>query len=111
MGRRLVAAIACRNQGTRLYGKPMQNLDIENNIKIIDNIVNCLQTIKSIDEIILGISEGIENDIFKTFAEDKKIRYVVGDEQDVLSRLIDCGKLGEATDILRITSDSHFFYF
>lgn len=111
MGRRLVAAIACRNQGTRLYGKPMQNLDIENNIKIIDNIVNCLKTIKSIDEIILGISEGIENDIFKTIAKEKNIRYVVGDEQDVLSRLIDCGKLGEATDIFRITSESPFLYF
>ena len=30
MKKKLVAALACRNQGTRLYGKPIQNLDIEN---------------------------------------------------------------------------------
>ena len=29
MKKKLVAALACRNQGTRLYGKPVQNLDIE----------------------------------------------------------------------------------
>ena len=37
MKKKLVAALACRNQGTRLYGKPIQNLDIENGITIIDN--------------------------------------------------------------------------
>ena len=39
MKSKLVAAIACRNQGTRLYGKPIQNLDVENGIRIIDNII------------------------------------------------------------------------
>ena len=40
MKRKLVAALACRNQGSRLYGKPLQNLDIEKGIRIIDNIVD-----------------------------------------------------------------------
>ncbi len=111
MKRHLVAAIACRNQGTRLYGKPIQNLDIENDVRILDNIIACIQTIECIDEIVLGIAEGVENEVFKNVAREKGIRYVVGDEDDVLSRLIACGKLANATDIFRVTSESPFLYF
>lgn len=111
MKRRLVAAIACRNQGSRLYGKPVQNLDVEKGIRIIDNIIDCLSTIDCIDEITLGISEGGENDVFKIIAEQKGLRYAVGDQIDVLSRLIKCGQLAEATDIFRVTSESPFLYY
>lgn len=111
MKRRLVAAIACRNQGSRLYGKPVQNLDVNQGVRIIDNIIDCLRTIDLIDEIVLGISEGVENEVFKTIAEEKGLRYVVGDQVDVLSRLIRCGQLAEATDIFRVTSESPFLYF
>lgn len=109
--RRLVAAIACRNQGSRLYGKPIQNLDVENGTRIIDNIIDCLRTIDCIDEIVLGISEGVENDIYKIIAEEKGLRYVVGDQIDVLARLVKCGQLAGATDIFRVTSESPFPYF
>ncbi len=88
MKRHLVAAIACRNQGSRLYGKPIQNLDVDKGIRIIDNIVDCLRSIHCIDEIVLGISEGIENEVFKYIAEEKGLRYIIGDQVDVLSRLI-----------------------
>lgn len=71
MERKLVAAIACRNQGSRLYAKPIQNLNVQNGIRIIDNIISCLRTLKSIDEIVLGISEGLENEIFKRIANEK----------------------------------------
>ena len=76
MTRRLVAAIACRNQGTRLYAKPIQNLDVEDNTRILDNIINCLETINCIDEIVLGIAEGIENEIFKNIAKEKSISHM-----------------------------------
>lgn len=111
MERRLVAAIACRNQGSRLYGKPLQNLDVNHGIRILDNIINCLQTIPCIDEIVLGISKGVENEVFKFLAEEKGIRYVIGDEHDVLSRLVQCGKLVNATDIFRVTSESPFLFY
>ena len=111
MKRRLVAAIACRNQGARLYGKPVQNLDVERGIRIIDNIIGCLETIECIDEIVLGISEGVENEVFKAIAEQKGLRYVVGDQIDVLSRLVSCGELTNATDVFRVTSESPFLFF
>lgn len=111
MTRRLVAAIACRNKGSRLYGKPLQNLDVKSGVRILDNIIDCLNTIDCIDEIVLGISHGSENEIFREIAEEKQIKCIVGDEIDVLSRLIQCGDAGGATDIFRITSESPFLYF
>lgn len=111
MTKKLVAAIACRNQGSRLYGKPLQNLDVVKGVRILDNIIDCLKSINCIDEIVLGISEGVENEVFKNVADDKGLRYVVGDEVDVLSRLVQCGQLTGATDIFRVTSESPFLYF
>jgi len=111
MERRLVAAIACRNQGSRLYGKPLQNLDVDSGVRILDNILNCLQTIPCIDEVVLGISTGIENEVFKYLAQDRGLKYVIGDEHDVLSRLVECGKLANATDIFRVTSESPFLFY
>lgn len=111
MARRLVAALACRNQGSRLYGKPIQNLDVERGVRIIDNIVDCLRSLPIIDEVVLGISEGVENEIFTHVARAKGLRYVVGDEVDVLGRLVACGELAQATDIFRVTSESPFLFF
>lgn len=111
MKRRLVAALACRNQGSRLYGKPVQNLDVERGVRIIDNILDCLRSLPVIDEIVLAISEGVENEIFQHVAAEKGMRFVVGDEIDVLGRLVACGDLAGATDIFRVTSESPFLFF
>ena len=111
MKKKLVAALACRNTGSRLYGKPIQNLDVYNSYKIIDYIIDSLEMIECIDEIILGISNGIENKIFVEIANQKKLKYIVGDEIDVLKRLIMCGDTVNASDIFRITSESPFLYY
>ena len=111
MKKKLVAALACRNTGSRLYGKPIQNLDVYNSYKIIDYIIDSLEMIECIDEIILGISNGIENKIFVEIANQKKLKYIVGDEIDVLNRLILCGDAVNASDIFRITSESPFLYY
>ena len=39
------------------------------------------------------------------------MNYIVGNEVDVLARLIQCGKVSDATDIFRITSESPFLYY
>jgi spore coat polysaccharide biosynthesis protein SpsF len=109
--KKLVAAIACRNNGSRLYGKPLQNLDVVNQVTILDNIVACLKSLKIIDEIVLGISTGIDNCIFEEYAKKNNIKYIFGDEKDVLSRLIACGEIASATDIFRVTSESPFLYY
>jgi spore coat polysaccharide biosynthesis protein SpsF len=109
--RKLVAAIACRNNGSRLYGKPLQNLDVLEQVTILDNIIACLKSLKIIDEIVLGISSGKDNVTFEDYAKKNQIAHIVGDEKDVLSRLIACGVKVGATDIFRVTSESPFLYF
>ena len=109
--RKLVAALACRNQGSRLYGKPLQNLDFQEGIMVIDNIISCLSSIECIDSIVLGISEGNDNLSFIDYAEKKKLKYIIGDEEDVLSRLVQCGEKVGGTDIFRTTSESPYPYY
>jgi spore coat polysaccharide biosynthesis protein SpsF len=109
--RKLVVALACRNQGSRLYGKPLQNLDIENGVTILDHIIACLSSFDCIDSIVLGISEGNANLDFIDYAQVNSLDYIIGDQIDVLSRLIQCGEHSRATDIFRVTSESPFPYF
>jgi len=111
MARRLVATIACRNQGSRLYAKPLQNLDVVRGVRILDNIIACLRTIDCIDAIVLAISEGEENTVYRKIADEKGLPFVVGDQRDVLLRLIRAGEHGAATDVFRVTSESPFLYF
>ncbi len=109
--RRLVAALACRVQGSRLYGKPLQNLDVEAGVSILQHLVSLIQTIPEIETIVLGISEGAANGPFIDFARTHGVDYIVGDERDVLSRLVACGQKARATDVFRVTTESPFFYY
>ena len=111
MSRKLVAALACRNQGSRLYGKPLQNLDIEKGLSILGYMINLIRTIPEVQGIVLGISEGSHNACYIDVAREYGLDYIIGDEHDVLSRLIQCGQKAGATDILRLTTESPFTYF
>jgi len=109
--RKLVACLACRNKGTRLFGKPLQNLDIEKSITILDYMIDAVKTYEPVSGIVLAISEGVENKIFEEVAKKHNIDWVYGDEEDVLGRVIKaCNKLG-GTDIFRLTTESPFTYF
>lgn len=109
--RKLVAALACRAGGSRLYGKPLQYLDIERRITVLDYMLRFLATEPSIDAVVLGVAEGPENEPFHAIARRHGIGSVRGDETDVLMRLIQCGDVAGATDVFRITTESPFTYF
>lgn len=109
--RKLVACLACRNQGTRLYGKPMQNLDIREHVTILDYLISAIRTFPPVSDIVLGISEGVDNEVFKRIALAKGIDFIVGDEIDVLQRLIQCCEKANGTDVFRMTTESPFNYF
>lgn len=109
--RRLIAALACRVQGSRLYGKPLQNLAIAPQVSILDHLIGLIQTLPAIEKIVLGIASGSANQPFVEIADRGSLDYIIGDQQDVLQRLIQCGHKGQATDIFRITTESPFFYY
>jgi spore coat polysaccharide biosynthesis protein SpsF len=105
--RRLVAALACRNSGTRLYAKPLQKLHGDQSI--LDQIIAALKRLPAIDEIVLGIAEGRANLAFLDVAEAHGIAHVIGNEDDVLMRLIQCGRAGKASDVFRVTTECPWF--
>jgi spore coat polysaccharide biosynthesis protein SpsF len=109
--RRLVAALACRAHGTRLYGKPLQALDVQKQISVIDYMIRFVQSEATIADAVLGVATGVENEPFHAIAARHGIRSIRGDETDVLHRLISCGEAAEATDVFRITTESPFIYF
>jgi spore coat polysaccharide biosynthesis protein SpsF len=109
--KKLIAVLACRNDGTRLYGKPLQNLDVKKGLTILDYLIDNLKAVKFISDIVIAISEGVSNKVFIEYAKKNKLKYVIGDEIDVLSRLIKSGKKYNATDILRVSSESPFKYY
>lgn len=108
--RKLVAVIACRNQGSRLFGKPLQNLSINSGWTILDNIISNLKRLDCVEKIILAIAEGSPNTSFVDFASIHNLPYIIGDEKDVLKRLISGLEYLSATDLFRVTSESPFLY-
>jgi spore coat polysaccharide biosynthesis protein SpsF len=109
--RRLVGAFACRIAGSRLYGKPLQLLDIERGVSVLDHMIALARTEPAIAEVVLGIAEGAGNEAFVEVARRQHIQCIRGSEKDVLQRLILCGEAGQATDVFRVTTESPYFYF
>lgn len=109
--RTLVAALACRNDGSRLYGKPMQNLDVQKGITVLQHMIEWIRTTGDINHMVLGIAAGYPNLVFMDVARQNGIPYIIGDEKDVLGRLIQCGERVRATDVLRLTTESPFAAF
>lgn len=112
---KMVAALACRNTGRRLYAKPLQRLGEKTILQHIIDQLRRLQQNKTVQsflpfdlEIVLGISEGIENLIFQNIARENRIGFIVGDENDVQFRLLQCAHLAKAEMILRLTTESPF---
>lgn len=107
MKRKLVAALACRNTGSRLYGKPLQRINAEDTI--LDQVVHALKRMPMIDEIVLGISKGNANLPFVDVAKEHGLRHIFGDPDDVLMRLVQCGLAAQATDVFRVTTECPWF--
>lgn len=108
MARKLIAALACRAGGSRLYGKPLQPLVA--GVTVLDQILDTVEALPEIETAVLGISEGTENLIFVEAAKRRGVPYVVGDERDVLHRLVLCGRATGATDVFRVTTECPFIW-
>jgi len=108
---KLVTVLACRNQSSRLYAKPLQNLDVAEKVTILDYMIEQIKLNSLIDETVLAISEQRENDIYEDMAKKHELRFVRGDDFDVLSRLVKAAELSGADNILRVTSESPFVYY
>jgi sialic acid synthase SpsE/spore coat polysaccharide biosynthesis protein SpsF (cytidylyltransferase family) len=101
----IAATLACRAESTRLYGKPLQLVGEKS---ILAHQITQLERVDSIDEIVLAISDTSSKSDFKQFATDFDLEYVIGDETDVLGRLIDAGNAVDADIAVRLTTENPF---
>ncbi len=85
-------------------------IDIENEITILEYLVSYLKTCKGIDDIILAISEGVENKPFEYLAEKMQLPHIIGPEQDVQQRLIMAADKVKSDIVYRLTPDGPFVY-
>lgn len=105
---KLAAVLACRNQSSRLYAKPLQNLDVMENVSILDYMVAQLKRRPEIGSVVLAISENRENTIYEGCAKRYGIPFVTGDDRDVLARLIKGADAVKADHVLRVTTESPY---
>lgn len=109
--RKLVASLACRVKSTRLYGKPLQFLDIAKEWSVLGYIIDSLRTLPVIDEVVVAISSAPGNEPFREIADSYGAPWILGAEDDVLKRHLDAAEHVGATDSFVITSESPFLYF
>ena len=102
---KVVAAIACRVESTRLYAKPMQLLNTKS---ILEHIILQLKQGRLIDEIVLAISENPGNEVFVEFARKNSLKFIRGDDENVLQRIILAAEHVKANIVLRVTSEDPF---
>lgn len=104
---KIVATLACRNNSRRLYGKPLQLLE---NVSILEYMVSRLRERSEISDIVLAISEAPGNEAFVAMAQHLSVKYVLGDDRDVLGRLIMACELAGGDTVYRTTTESPFSY-
>ena len=104
---RVAAVIPCRIYSTRLLAKPLQCVG---NLTILELLINQIKKSKKINEIVLAIAQSSGKDLFIEFAKKHKIKFVIGDEIDVLSRLLKGMKKVGADILFRTTSENPFIY-
>jgi len=107
---KVVATLACRVQSKRLYAKPLQLIDVDENITILEYLVGFLKTCSGINDIVLAISEGVENKPFELLADKMDLQYVIGPEHDVQQRLIMAADKAKGDIVYRVTTECPFIY-
>ena len=96
--------IQARMSSTRLPGKVMIKIDMENTI--LDCVINQLQDSKEIKNIVIATTDQKEDDVIVEFLQKRKMKYFRGSEKDVLDRYYQCAKKFNFSKIIRITSDN-----
>ena len=104
---KIAAVIACRVDSGRLFGKPLQPIG---KYCILELLLKQIKKSSLIDEIILAISQKDGNEVFVNFANKNNLKFIQGDDTDVLERLIKGAKFVNADTILRITSENPYIY-
>lgn len=104
---KVAAILACRIGSTRLFGKPLQRIG---KFTILELQIRQIKKSKMISDIVLAISENKGNEVFVEFAQNHKLKYVIGGEKDVLKRFIKAANLVDADIVFRVSTENPYLH-
>lgn len=103
---KVVACIIARTNSTRLPQKVLRK--VNHNMMLIDFLINKIKKSKNIDEIYLCTSIDENDKILLEIAGNHGINGYAGSLDSVIDRMLEVGKLSNATEVIRITGDNIF---
>ena len=98
--------IQARNNSSRLKRK-MCKL-IGKNTTLLDMVVKRIKQSLYLDNIIVATSTNEEDDEIQSICEKNNVNIYRGSEHDVQSRYLECSKLYQVENIVRLTGDCPF---
>lgn len=104
---KIAAVLPMRFNSKRLAGKQLQPVG---NYSILELLVYQLKKTKSIHEIVFAISNNLGAELYVNLAKKMKVKYVLGNEEDVLGRIIKGAKKVNADAVLRVTAENPYIY-
>ena len=96
------AIVQARMGSTRFPGKVLMDIG---GSPMVWQVLNRLQFSDKLTDIILAISDTEENNVLDNFAQENKVNYLRGSEQDVLNRYYEAAKEFKIDVIVRVTAD------
>ena len=99
---KVLCVIQARMNSTRLPGKIMLPFA---GSSIIECIYKRVKQSKKVDEVVIGTSNELTDDIFAQLLEEKKIKYFRGSLKDVLNRFASISQQYKPDFVVRITGD------
>ena len=99
---KFVATIEARMTSTRLPGKVMLEAAGK---PMLEHLVERLKLVKYIDEIVIATTKNSTDDLMEEFSNRLRVKVFRGDEENVMSRVIEAGKSANADVIVEITGD------
>jgi len=106
-----IAVIQARMTSTRLPGKVLLPLPFPDGEPLIGNLYRKLKGPAWIDDVIVAIPYGTQQDGLKKYLTGKNIKFIEGPENDVLERFAIATKSLDAKTVIRITADNPFIDF
>lgn len=98
----IIATIEARMNSSRLPGKVFLQ---SKGIPLLGHLVNRLKQVKILDGIVLATTINQEDDVLVDFANENKINFFRGSEEDVMGRVLKAGEANKAEIIVEITGD------
>lgn len=98
-----VAVIQARLTSSRLPNKVLKNIEEKT---ILMHIIDRIGAAKLIDEYVVAIPNNNGNTLLREYLENNEIPFIVGDEDNVLSRFVEAGEKYSADILIRITADN-----